>query len=50
LHIYHFVNYCGAWVCYGCGGHYGLAMCFCGWKEGGAPLTQEDRAELEAET
>jgi hypothetical protein len=50
FHEYTFRDYCGAYVCEGCRDHYGLGMCFCGWKAGGSSLSPEDRAELEMET
>lgn len=34
---------CGAWVCYECDNHDGLARCFCGWSASGA----NGREELE---
>ena len=39
---YRFNNYCGAYVCDGCGDHFGLARCFCGWTDGGEVITEQE--------
>jgi hypothetical protein len=30
-----FSSSCGAYVCYQCGNHKGLAKCYCGWSASG---------------
>jgi hypothetical protein len=38
-----FNNYCGAYVCWSCDTHIGLARCYCGWSRYG----DDGRKELE---
>ncbi len=38
-----FVDYCGAYVCWSCDAHVGLARCYCGWSRHGG----DGRKELE---
>lgn len=40
-HDYTFDNHCGAYVCYGCDDHKGLARCYCGWAASGGDGCQE---------
>jgi hypothetical protein len=37
-----FSSYCGAFVCWDCDKHIGLARCYCGWSASGA----DGRGEL----
>jgi len=34
-HRYAINRYCGAYICYECWDHRGLARCFCGWAQDG---------------
>ena len=40
-HEYHFQSYCGAYVCWDCDDHRGLARCYCGWAASGGSGRQE---------
>lgn len=36
-----FRDYCGAYVCWECGAHQGLARCYCGWSLSGGDGRRE---------
>jgi hypothetical protein len=40
-HDYQFSRGCGAYVCYDCDDHKGLARCYCGWAANGGNGYQE---------
>ena len=42
-HDYEYSKYCGAYVCYDCDHHKGLARCYCGWSESGGDGYRELR-------
>ena len=44
--VYHWNNYCGAYVCSECGHHRGLARCYCGWNLYNAPEDHGDPEEI----